>query len=265
MNINLQIQGLEKVQATLAKLSGSALKEASVKAINDTAFVVRKEMQREMVQVFDRPTRYILQSVWVQQATVVKPEATIEPRYLGGKGVDPQKILRASVEGGPRRLKRYEVALQRAGILPSGYFTSIPDEPMPGSHDGRGNLRGPFVVQLLSYFKAFGEQGYKANMSAKRKAKINNIGTNASGYKSINGVVYFVTYGGLRSGQGQHLQAGIWAKTGTHGSNVRPVVIFIKSQSYQRRLSADSIIKRADIQGHFERRMRFRIREAAGV
>lgn len=265
MQIKLQIQGLDKVQATLRKLSGDAVKEATVKAINDTAFLVRKEMQRELGQVFDRPTPYIVRSVQVQQAAVDKPMAVVSPTYMGGKGIDPQKILRAQVEGGSRRLKRSEVALQRAGILPSGYFTRIPDKPYPGSDDGRGNLRGPFLVQLLSYFHAFGEQGYKANMTGKRKAKINNIGANASGNKSINGVVYFVTYGGLRSGAGQHLAPGIWAKTGTHGVNVSPVVIFIKSQNYQSRLSADSIVKRSDVQGHFERRMRFRIRQAAGV
>lgn len=265
MKINLQIQGLDKVQATLRKLTGNAIKEATVKAINDTAFQVRKEMQREMGQVFDRPTPYIVRSVQVQQATVDKPLAIVAPTYMGGKGVDPQKVLAAEVAGGARHLKRSERALQAVGVLPGGYFTAIPRDPFPGSDDGRGNLRGPFLVQLLSYFKAFGEQGYKANMTDKRKAKINNIGTNASGHKSINGVVYFVTLGGMRSGPGQHLAPGIWAKSGTHGVNVRPVLMFIKSPAYQSRLSADSIVKRSDIQGHFERRMRFRIRQAAGV
>lgn len=265
MKINLQIQGLDKVQATLRKLAGPAFKEATVMAINDTAFHVRKEMQRELGQVFDRPTPYILKSVQVQQATVARPEATIAPTYMGGKGVDPQKVLKAEVEGGARNLKRHEVALQRVGILPAGYFTVIPKDPFPGSDDGRGNVRGPFMVQLLSYFRAFGEQGYKANMTDKRRNKLHNIGTNASGHKSINGVVYFVTYGGLRSGQGEHLQAGIWAKSGTHGVNVRPVLLFVHAPKYESRITTESVIKRVALQAHFERRLRYRIRQAAGV
>lgn len=265
MKLSLQIQGLEKVQATLRKLQGQQVKEAVVKAINDAAFEARRGVQREFAEVFDRPTSYIVKSVQVQQATVAKPEATVAPTYMGGKGVDPQKILAAEVIGGSRKLKRSERALQAAGILPTGYFTSIPRNPFPGSDDGRGNLRGPFIVQLLSYLQAFGEQGYKANMSAKRRKSFENVGTNANGAKSINGVVYFVTMGGLRTGTGQHLPAGIWAKQGTHGANVRPVLMFIKAPKYQSRLSADSIVKRADIQGYFERRLRFRILDAAGV
>lgn len=265
MKLSLQIQGLEKVQATLRKLQGQQVKEAVVKAINDTAFDARKQVQREFTEVFDRPTSYIVKSVQVQQATVDKPEATVAPTYMGGKGVDPQKILAAEVGGGSRKLKRSERALQAAGILPAGYFTSIPRNPFPGSDDGRGNLRGPFIVQLLSYFQAFGEQGYKANMSAKRRKKLENVGTNANGAKSINGVVYFVTMGGLRTGTGQHLPAGIWAKQGTHGANVRPVLMFIKQPTYRSRITGKAVADKAGLQAVFERRLRFRIRQAAGV
>lgn len=265
MKISLQIQGLESVQQTLRKLSGPAIYEATVKAINDTAFLARREVQREMGQVFDRPTPYIMRSVQVQQATPDRPMAIVEPTYMGGKGVDPANVLAAQVAGGPRKLKRSERALQLAGILPSGYFTAIPKVPFPGSDDGRGNLRGPFMVQLLSYFRAFSEQGYSANMTDRRRKKLHNIGTNASGAKSINGVVYFVTYGGLRSGPGQHLKAGIWAKTGTHGVNVRPVLMFVRAPTYKAAISAAPIVQRAGIQAYFEKRLRYRIRVAAGV
>lgn len=263
--MSLQIQGLDSIQQTLRKLSGPAIREATVKAINDTAFLARKETQREMGQVFDRPTNYIIKSVQVKQATPDSPMAVVEPTYMGGKGTDPSNVLAAQVAGGPRKLKRSERALQLAGILPPGYFTAIPKSPFPGSDDGRGNLRGPFMVQLLSYFQAFSEQGYSANMTDRRRKKLNSIGTNASGAKSINGVVYFVTYGGLRSGQGQHLKAGIWAKTGTHGVNVRPVLMFVKAPTYKAVISAEAIVQQAGLQAHFEKRLRYRIRVAAGI
>ena len=33
-----------------------------------------------------------------------------------------------------------------------------------------GSALGAFLVQLISYFQAFGEQGYRANMTGKRRA-----------------------------------------------------------------------------------------------
>ena len=156
----------------MANLSGPQTRAVYAKAINDTAFEMRRAMQAEIKSVFDRPTKYIVDSPRVVRATPDKLTARIAPAYMGGKGIDPQKILQVQEFGGLRRDKRSEVALRRAGILPAGYYTAIPATPYPGSDDGRGNLRGPFIVQLLSYFQAFGEQGYKANMTDKRKRSI---------------------------------------------------------------------------------------------
>lgn len=110
--------------------------------------------------------------MYVRKATPERLSVEIEPTYFGGKGVDPQKILQAQEFGGARRDKRSEAALRRIGILPSGYQTAIPETPYPGSDDGRGNIRGGFLVKLLSYFQAMGEQGYKANMTDRRKARL---------------------------------------------------------------------------------------------
>jgi len=262
MQLKLEIQGLEKVQKQLQQLGQTGLKEAAAKALNDVAFKVRKSMQDEMRSVFKDPTPYILKSVQVEKATPASLTATVAPTYMGGKGVDPQKILRAEVEGGPRRDKRSEKLLRSAGILPVGYQTAIPREPFPGSDDGRGNLRGPFLVQLISYFQSFSEIGHRANMTKKRKDKLANRGVSANGYKTINGVVYFVAYGRLRSGPTSHLAPGIWAKSGIHGFLAKPVLMFVRSPSYAPRLSLEKIIQKSQIQAEFEKRMRYQIRTA---
>ena len=277
MHIQLSTRVLNQAELLrqIHGLTGAQAAKAYAKALNDTGFEIRRAMQDEMRAVFDRPTDYILRSPFVRMATAAKLSVTIEPTYMGGKGVDPQKILDAQTWGGRRRDKRSEVALKRAGILPAGYQTAIPDEarggPYPGSDDGKGNLRGPFLVQLISYFQAFGEQGYKANMSDKGYLRVHR------GTKKQAGRRYFVTYGKTRGGpritqKGEqdertaHLAPGIWAASGTGGADVRPVLMFVRpGRGYQPRFDMDKVAKRADATVYLERRIRYRLREAAGV
>lgn len=259
MKITMQFTGLEKVQKQLAQLTGKQAKEAFAKAINDTAYQVRKTMQAEIASVFDRPTPYILRSPQVKKATPDNLVATIEPAYYGGKGVDPQKILAAQADGGTRRDKRSEAAFRRVGILPGGYQTVIPDVPYPGSDDGKGNLKGSFLVHLISYFQAFGEQGYRANMKDRTKKNLHTKGT-----KTMDARRYFVSYGKLRGNRSSHLAPGIWAASGTHSVDVRPVLMFVKGATYRPRLSMERIAKNADTVNTLSRKLRYRIRQAAG-
>jgi len=259
MDVSLKIENLGAVRDVLAQLGGEQARGAYAKAINDTAFQVRRALQNEMRSVFDRPTPYIVSSPRVVLATPGKLTASIAPAYRGGKGIDPQKILQAQEFGGARRDKRSEVALRRAGILPAGYYTAIPETPYPGSDDGRGNVRGPFLVQLITYFQASGDQGFKANMTDKRKRAIHKGTAKTAGRR------YFVSYGRLRSGKTQHLAPGIWAASGPYGVDVRPVLMFVRVPSYAPRMSMERVAKVVDVQEYLDKRLRFRIREAAGV
>ncbi len=255
--------GLEKVRKQIAAISGPKLEEAAAKALNDIAFQIRRAMQEEMRIVFDRPTSYILSSVFVRQASPGKLVAAIVPTYAGGKGIDPQRILGAQSTGGLRRDKRSESALRRIGFLPAGYQTVIPSDPLPGSDDGRGNLKGSFVTRLLSYLGALGEQGYRANMTARRRANMEQRQVSAQGYRQIGGVALFVAVPGRMSTR--HLAPGVWAKSGTHGAVLRPVLLFVRAGTYQRRLDMKRVADRGNPPGRLAARMRFRIRQAAGV
>lgn len=275
IQLSARMMNQAEVLRQIRGLTGPQAARAYAKALNDTGFQVRRAMQDEMRAVFDRPTDYILRSPFVRMATAAKLSVTIEPTYMGGKGIDPQKILDAQTWGGRRRDKRSESALRRAGILPNGYQTAIPSDdrggPYPGSDDGKGNLRGPFLVQLISYFHAFGEQGYKANMSEKGYQRVHR------GTKKQAGRRYFVTYGKTRGGpritqKGEqdertaHLAPGIWAASGTGGADVRPVLMFVRpGRGYQPRFDMDKVAKRADAEAYLERRIRYRLLEAAGV
>lgn len=223
-----------KAEKLLKQLSGAETQKAIALALNDSAYEARKVVQQEMDRSFDRVTPYIRKSVFVTPASAENLTATVEPRYMGGKGIDPQDILRASIFGGQRKMKRFERAFVAAGLMPSGW-AAVPGDACP--LDGYGNIKGAFIVQLISYFKAFGEQGYRANMTDKRKAKLAGAGRTKEGYKTINGVVYFVSRGRLRGGKtNTHLRPGIWSKTGIHGSDVKPIIMFVRQPTYRKRL-----------------------------
>lgn len=276
MKLSAEIRNQKELTDLLGKLAGGELRKAYALALNDTGFMVRGKQVAALNGAFDRVTPFVGRSPKVFKATAEKLSVSIAPTLhtdrnafvRGGKvGVDPQDVLQAQEFGGRRRDKRSEVILRRAGILPSGMQTAIPKTPYPGSDDGRGNLRGPFLVQLISYLQAFGEQGYRANMTDKRRARLRNqqgIGSIAAKkvYKTTLGRRYFVSYGRVRS---QHLPPGIWAASGTHDVDVKPVVMFVRSGTYRPRIDMDRVARDAGVQEYLDKRVRFRVREAAGV
>ena len=276
--IDVSASVTESVRPLVKQFTGPQLAVLQAAAVNDTAFKVRGVMVTGLTSAFDRPTPFIARSPKVLQATPENLTARIIPTLdargvwtPGGKiGVDPQHVLQAQEFGGRRADKRSEVALRRAGILPAGMQTAIPERPYPGSDDGRGNLRGAFLSQLISYLQASSEQGYRANMTDKRKAQLRNqqgIGSvaNRKVYQTTLGVRYFVAYGRLRGGRGRHLAPGVWAARGTHDSDVAPVLLFVRLAGYRPRISMDDIASKAQASDVLARRMRYRIRQAAGV
>lgn len=268
MEISVQVD-FSKALGLLKQLSETKVKEATAKALNDSAFAARTAIQKNMDTSFDRATAYIRKSVWVSPATPEMLKAEVRPTYYGGKGVDPQKILQAEVFGGSRRLKRSEVLLRNAGVLPFGYVT-VPGKGMPADKvDAYGNVKASFLIQLLSYFQSFGEQGFRSNMVARRKKSLAKFGTTRSKYKTINGAVYFVSHGQIPGGIGVHdrmnktihLAPGIYSKSGIHGSNVKSILRFVRSTNYEKRLDVfDTPVKAA--LDTFNRRFRHHLRSS---
>lgn len=277
--LKIEIHGLESVRKQLQALSGTQFEAAAAKTLNMVAGRVAKEMKAEMGRVFDKPTRYTLQSVQWKPAKVGQLGIEIAPTYFGGKGIDPQQFLKAEAFGGRRNDKRAEVALRRVRILPNGMQMVIPKTPFPGSVDAYGNLKGSFIVHLISYFQAFGEQGYRANMTQRRKDKLADRSAysslyNKRQYTGARGVEYFVVNNsGQMAGVSDmahrtgHLQPGIWAKSGRHGATgihrLWPVVIFAKTGTYKPRLSMERILRQSQAQELFTKWLRGNIKDAA--
>lgn len=263
---SVQVLGLDRIKRRI-KDAPRQIRYAAARTINDTAFIGAKAVGLRMATAFDRVTPFIAKSVRpsLTPATPERLRRSIFPATPGGKSVDPANVLQAEVFGGPRKFKRSERAFQRVGVLPAGY-SMVPSRELLKSEkvDRYGNVKGSFIVQLLSYFQAFGEQGYRANMTAKRKRSLAKFGKSEGGFKKINGVEYFVSFGKLRSrgdlGTPQNLPAGIWSRSGTHGSNVAPIFMFVRAPIYRARLPYAETIESAVVEafprlyaGHLQR------------
>ena len=300
LNLSIRTENLERVRAALDKLSGEQAKQAYANAINDAAKKVQAEMRRAITSAFDRPTPFITKSIWRTDATPDRLYATVAPTYArsdtsyapltkGGKiGVDPQDVLQAQELGGRRRDKKSEAILRRAGILPAGWQTAIPDTPFPGSDDGNGNITGTFIRSVLAFLQTFSKgQGYFQNMGPATKANVRQYGKGKvrKAEKQLPGPHmgrrYFISYGttpspfgqsvvrtdsGLKYGtaRSKHIGPGIWAAVGS-GSNttIRAVLIFVRTPKYTPRISMERISKSADLQEYLDRRVRARIRNLA--
>lgn len=222
MAINIR-HNLDDLARMLNDVQRRQVPFAASVALNKTAEKIKIAAVHEMRDVFDRPTEFTLKKgVYIKRSTKSNLVAEIGLETFAGKGIPASKYLAAQVRGGERRLKRFERALRSVGVLPEGMYA------MPGSGarlDYYGNMSTGQIVQILAYFKAFREGGYKANMTEKGRKRL----ANGSERKGTLGFEYFVG----RPGDGK-LPLGVWQRFRLgHGSAIKPVLIFVDSARYE--------------------------------
>jgi hypothetical protein len=219
--ITVSIQSnIDQVVRELGAQIKAQVSYAARKAVVKTAEDVRQAQINEMKDVFDRPTPYTLSSVYNKLIKSDPPTARVWLKDFAGKGTPAAEFLQAQIKGGARSLKRFEVALRSVGALPEGMIAV----PATGAKmDSYGNMDRGQIVQILSYFRAFPEAGYKANMTAKTRERM------AKGTKKRHGTAYFVG----RPGNGK-LPLGVWQRTnfGAWGTAIKPVLIFADAAIY---------------------------------
>lgn len=223
---------LARALAQLTQLRDRDLPFIAATAINMTAKEVRKDLQDDMRAVFDRPVPFTINSLQTAPiATKTSLTATLRYKDFAGKGVPAWKYLAAQIYGGERALKGFERALQGAGLLPKGY-AAVPAKDFP--LDQYGNVPGAYIVQVLSYLRAFGETGYTANRAAKGR------GTKRK----------FYVVNGTNSRDNRGLPWGIYERGGAYGKtasasdigiNSRLVIAFVPMPSYSKRFNFQSV------------------------
>lgn len=104
-----------KVDTTALMKKLSELSFATSKALNLKAKEVKAEVRKEMPGVFDRPTLFTLNSVFMWLATKKYLSAEVCLKDFAPKGTPAVDYLVPQVYGGPRRKKRSERWLQCRG------------------------------------------------------------------------------------------------------------------------------------------------------
>jgi len=173
----------------------------------------KEDLPAEMRRVFDRPTPYTLNSLFVKPSTAFTLSARVMVKDTAGTGVVPEKFLQPEVEGGGRGQKGMEKALRYAGILRSGERV-VPSHDM--KLDAFGNVPGARVRSILASVEKPG-------------------GKKARGAKGS----------GIFAGQIGKTR-GIWERSGKgKARKVTPLFIFTQAQpQYRSRLDFAGVVER---------------------
>lgn len=185
-------------------------------AMNMTAKQVKEELIEEMKKIFDNPTPFTLNSLFVIPAKPDKLIVAIKIKDFAGKGTPASKYLSAQIEGGTRTAQGKEKKLRNIGKLNPNKYA------MPGKGvklNKYGNIPGSKITQILSSLKAFEEVGYQMNR------------TKDSIKRNPNQNKYFVIHDGSKS----HLKPGVYYRSGKNGKNIKPILMFTKAPHYNKK------------------------------
>jgi hypothetical protein len=228
MKVTAILEGLKETQQSLRGFSDRRLAATLATALTRTAVEVRAGVQAELPRVFDRPTPYTMNSIFVKPARADRLEAEVffKDEYGTSRlGIPATKYLLPEVRGGARRSKGFEKALRKAGVLPFGRF-AVPGQG--AKIDAHGNMDRGQIIQILSQLRITLTAGHTRNMgqgakgiAAQRKA----------------GGRFFVK----RNRKGG--PPGIYQRE-FYGRNVTPVVIFTAPPRYSPRFPFDAIAGR---------------------
>jgi hypothetical protein len=205
--IKVIVQGLQEAQKELDKQQ-KQVTFATALALTRTAGLAKKAIESEMRTVFDRPTRWTLNSLRLFPAKKNKLEARVWMKNEADKSVPPTRWLTAQIEGGQRRDKSTERLLRQKGILPEGKYV------VPGSGarlNANGNISGGQLQKILSGLGAQNDR-YQNSTNSRRSA--------------ANKRAFFVI------GKGR-TAAGIAQRS---GGSVKMMLAFVSRPRYRRRL-----------------------------
>lgn len=218
MAIHIRVDTRDVMRA-LRRLSKEDAPIVTAYALTKTAQDIKAAEIAVMKSVFDRPSRFTLNALYMKPAK--KRDLVAEVYFKEGFGSIPAwRYLGPQVEGGPRKHKAHEKRLIRAGHMKPGEYA------VPGKGaklDQYGNLSGSTIERVLSHLQA-AEQfaGYQANATNSRRSK-------AKRRKSGTFFVLRQDRGSPRGG----VAPGIYLRQNLN--QIVPVIMFVRAPHYKKR------------------------------
>jgi hypothetical protein len=190
---------------------------ATSKALNITALKARDALEKETRQVFSKPTRFTQKPVWIEFAKKTRLRAAVTIKDV------QHKYLDAEIQGGGRRLKRFELHLYHAGLLPAGMYAV----PAKGVRLNKfGNLTQGAITKMLS------------NLQSHPDPLLNTPKTYATGQTSNKRFFVARIKGAF----------GVWQRVGKHRK--RLYLLFVKQPRYTKRYQYRRLV-RLTVKRHF--------------
>ncbi len=201
---------LQRLERKLNDMHKRQIPFAAARAVTKTLQRVKDAEVQQMRKVFDRPTRFTLNSLYVKPATKKRLSGRVWLRDWAPKGTPATKYLAPQIEGGKRQLKGFEKLLNAKGILPDGYY-AVPSRK--ARRDAYGNLNKGLLNQVLSFSGAQRDRAQNTKQGKKRQTKAKFIVLDPNNGKP----------------------GGIWQLD--KSKNLFPILIFVKAPTYDDRFN----------------------------
>jgi hypothetical protein len=220
---------VEKLTRHLRGVERKQIPFATAQALTASATGAKADVRAKMPSIFDRPTAWTLNSIYVQKANKNRLEADIHLKDEPQKGIPAGKYLQWQITGGPRAQKSFEKRLSAAGIGTTGFFA-----PAYGADfDGNGNMNTGQLTKILSDMNALNDVAAKGLNGRRRGAR------KKEQYVVVNG-------GNAPYKRGNGLRPGIYKRV---AALVIPVLWFIPRPQYKAifpfpKLGAESMARR---------------------
>lgn len=176
---------------------------ATASALTRTAKELQEHHRSLLPIIFDRPTRFTMNSLRVTPATKAQPIASV---WFKDSSRSHSHYLLPQVEGGGRPLKRFEKWLVNRGLM-SASERAVPAKGL--KLNAYGNISQGTIVQILSQL-AISPDAHQWETARSRKR---------AGPQRAR---YFVPKNGL--------PRGVWRR---RGKKLEPVLIFVSGVGYQ--------------------------------
>lgn len=203
---------------------------ALAKALTATARSVKAAQGKEMRKVFDRPTAYTQNSLFIKRATKKELQAEVWFKGDGPDDVKERHYISPNIFGGNRPLKRFEQRLVRVGIMQPS------ERAVPGAGavlDSYGNMSRGQIIKILSQLQTAAVLGDFSNATNSKRSKAKRA---KEAYFVSRGPGSWTGRGAWKNGnKSQHLPRGVWVRRsfGALGTAVKPVLLFVNGANYR--------------------------------